>query len=100
MMIVPPANRLPLAPFFVKIPHWRCLIDAILEGSFGVAEVDSLDNPQVVLLSVGLFAFYGGNSSHPAARTLAISASQPPFEGRWIESAEPGWGDLFADVHG
>jgi len=100
MFNVPPADRYRLAQLFQIHHRWRPMIDSIIEGQFGSADSDSIENPEIAQLTLGLFAFYAGSPKHPLAIDLVRNATRLPFEGRWIEFIDPAWGDLFKDIHG
>lgn len=62
-MVIPieSKKRDSLKPLFEKCRYDRVLIDSVLEGHFGDAVIDSIDEPQVARLDSGAFTILGGN---------------------------------------
>ena len=56
-------------PLFENCPYDRVLTDSVLEGHFGNAYVDVVDDPQVARLDSGAFTMLGG---YPRAELLSI----------------------------
>jgi GNAT superfamily N-acetyltransferase len=86
-------SRTPVASMFGRSPELAAVIEAVLEGRVGRAEVEG----PAARLSVGCYEIFGGDPASAAARELVASAAGPRelFYGN-----DPEWRQLILDVHG
>lgn len=89
------SSRANLAPLFAQHRPLRVVLDAILQGYCGTAVASAGSGARVAQLSVGIFAFFGGDPTHPMARTLVEGLSGE----RIILFTEDGWGDEIWRAH-
>jgi hypothetical protein len=90
------SSRAELASLFAHHRHLRVVMDAILQGYCGTALASIGSKPRVAQLTVGVFTFFGGDPTHPIARTLIERLSGQ----RIIVFAEEGWRDTILRAHG
>ncbi|MEX0785718.1 MAG: GNAT family N-acetyltransferase [Dehalococcoidia bacterium] len=73
---VPPDEREPLRPLFAGFPGLHGCLDAIFEGTAGIAWADDSARPSVALLQLD-FDFLAGDASQQAAEH-AVRQLEPP----------------------
>lgn len=94
---IDPKKRLILSGLFSEHKHSRVLINAVLEGRWGIALADDEIKPQVaVLLHNPVASFFGGNPDLPVSLQL-IQGLAPPC---MINVDAEGWVDLLIEAHG
>ena len=94
---IDPKKRLMLSGLFSEHKHSRVLINAVLEGRWGIAFADNEIKPQVaVLLHNPVASFFGGNPDLPFSLQL-IQELTPPC---MINVDAGGWIDLLKEVYG
>lgn len=91
-----PDQRQRLAPLFHDY-HWNYLPQAILEGQTGAAWVDTLNAPEVAVLTLPNLPLHilGGDAGSPAARLYLEGL--PLYTA--LIYASPGWQELVEQVH-
>lgn len=85
-----------LCALFDQHAELRAVIDAVLEGRVGRVESEG-DPPRVARLTVGCYAFLGGDPSLPEARRLVETAAAPR---ELVYGKDAAWRRLILDVHG
>lgn len=94
---IDPKKRLMLSGLFSEHKHSRVLINAVLEGRWGIALADDVITPQAaVLLHNPVASFFGGDSELPVSLQLVQELSPPCM----INVDGEGWIDLLKEAYG
>jgi GNAT superfamily N-acetyltransferase len=94
---IDPKKRLILSKLFSKHKYSRFLINAVLEGEWGIALADDEIKPQVALLMHDPVAsFFGGNPELPTSLKLVQELTPPCM----INSDSERWIDLLIEAYG
>ena len=93
---IAPDRRGGLAGLFANHQRVRMVVEAILEGRFGVALADSEEEPSLAQLRLmTMFHVFGGDAEHPLARE-ALGSLQKGI----VLLASDDWRELLFEIHG
>jgi GNAT superfamily N-acetyltransferase len=97
LVTIDPKKRLILSKLFSEHKHGRVLINAVLEGRWGIALADDEFKPQAaVLLHSPVASFFGGNPESPVSLQLVQGLTPPCM----INVDAEGWIDLLIETYG
>jgi GNAT superfamily N-acetyltransferase len=97
LVTIDPKKRLILSELFSKHKHGRVLINAVLEGRWGIALTDDAFKPQAaVLLHKPVVSFFGGNPESPVSLQLVQELTPPCMIN--VDAEE--WVDLLIETYG